>query len=350
MNAVVRIRAVALLSGALLAACGGGETFRAERLLAMGTWVDLAIAPPDEATGARLIAEIETLLRSFEADYYAWSVDGALVRLNRGLAQGESVRVDPALAALLRAAQRYSAESGGAFEPAVGELVELWGFHSAEAAPTRPPDPALIEAWLRRDARIRNLAIDLNGSVSLARGEPMTLDLGGIAEGEVVNRIIEILRAAGVENALVNVGGDLRVLGTRDGRPWRIGIQAPRAQGVLGIIELASGDAAFTSGDYQRFYEFEGRRMQHILDPSTGYPVTHTQAVTVITTDGVQADAAATALLVAGPDRWEAIARALGVDMVLRVDASGRLELTAPMRDRLQAGIEPGSDIIVVGD
>lgn len=345
----MRARAVALLTGALLAACGGGETFRAERLLAMGTWVELAIAAPDDATGARLVAEIETFLRGFERDYYAWSPDGELARLNRGLARGESVRVDPALAALLRAAQRYGAASGGAFEPAVGELVELWGFHSTEAAPTRPPDPASIEAWLRRDARIRNLAIDESGSVSLARGEPMKLDLGGIAEGEVVNRIIDILRAAGVENALVNAGGDLRVLGTRDGRPWRIGIQAPRARGVLGIVELASGEAAFTSGDYQRFYEFEGRRLHHIIDPSTGYPVTHTQAITVIAADGVQADVAATALLVAGPERWEAVAQALGVDKALRVDASGRVELTAPMRDRLQAGIDASSDIIVVG-
>jgi FAD:protein FMN transferase len=345
----VRARAVSLLAGVLLAACGSGETFRAERLLAMGTWVDLGLEAPDEATGARLVAEIETLLRGFERDYYAWSADGALARLNRGLAQGESVRVDPELAALLRDAQRYAAASGGTFEPAVGELVELWGFHSAEAAPTRPPDPASIEAWLRRDARISNLAIDETGSVSVARGEPMKVDLGAIAEGELVNRIIAILRAAGVENALVNVGGDLRVLGTRHGRPWRIGIQAPRARGVVGVVELASGEAAFTSGDYQRFFEFEGRRMHHIIDPSTGYPVTHTQAVTVITTDGVQADAAATALLVAGPGRWQAVAQALNVDKALRVDASGRVELTVPMRDRLQTGTEASSDIIVLG-
>ena len=340
--------AAAAFAGALLASCGGSDLPRAERVLAMGTWVDIVVQAPDEAAHARLIGEIERMLRVFERDYYAWS-DGALARLNAGLARGEAVQVDAELARLLRAAQRYSAQSGGAFDPAVGELVELWGFHSGTAAVRAPPDPAAIEAWLGRRTGIRDLVVAPDGTVRFAHSRSAKLDLGAIAKGEAVDRIVRRLAAAGVESALVNAGGDLRVLGDRAGLPWRVGVKAPRAAGVLGVIELADGEAAFTSGDYERFYELDGRRMHHILDPATGYPVEHTQAVTVIAQDGQSADAAATALLVAGPGRWRGAAAALGIERVLRVDATGEIEMTPAMRERLQAGAGAGSDIIAAG-
>jgi thiamine biosynthesis lipoprotein len=333
----------------LLAACrAGDDRLHEERLLAMGTWVDITLDAPDAANRNRLIGEIEALLRGFERDYYAWA-DGELARLNRAVAHDQPLRVSRELAALLTAAQRIADRSGGAFEPAVGDLVEMWGFHSAASGVGEPPDPASIARWLRRAPSIRNLSIDAAGMVRPSAGGAVMLDLGGIAKGEAVDRIVQLLSQNGVANALVNAGGDLRVLGSRAGRPWRIGIRAPRDDGLLGVLELADGEAAFTSGDYERFYEYAGQRMHHILDPATGYPVAHTQAVTVVTTGGVTADAAATALLVAGPVRWRAIADALGVTMVLRVDASGRIELTPQMRERLQAGAAAGSDIILKG-
>src|SRR5690606_26515858 len=120
------------------------------------------------------------------------------------------------------------------------------------------------------------------------------------------------LASRGIGDAIVNAGGDLRVLGRRKGRPWRIGIQDPRADTVLGVIELEDGDAAFTSGDYERFIDDADGRAHHILDPRTGRPAADTRAITVIARRGVHADAAATALLVAG-DQWPATAEALGI-------------------------------------
>lgn len=336
-----------VLACALLAACGPGGDLHEQQLLAMGTSVEITIDVPDAARRTRLVGEIDALLRDFERDYYAWA-DGELARLNRAVAKREPVRVSPELATLLTAAQRIADRSGGTFEPAVGELVEIWGFHSAATGVAEPPDPEAIVQWLGRAPTIRNLTIEPDGTIRAA-GDAGMLDLGGIAKGEAVDRIVQVLRDNGVANALVNAGGDLRVLGSRAGRPWRIGIRAPRGDGLLGILELADGEAAFTSGDYERFYEHAGRRMHHILDPATGYPVDHTQAITVVATEGVTADAAATALLVAGPARWRAVADALGITAVMRVDASGRVELTAQMRERLQAGSVAGSDIIYEG-
>jgi thiamine biosynthesis lipoprotein len=344
----MRFGAYAALAGTLLAAChGDGERFYEQRLLAMGTWVDVTIEVPEDDARTQLLGEIESLLLAFERDYYAWA-DGELAHFNAAIELRQPVSVSPDFARLLLAAQRLSKSSDGAFEPAVGALVELWGFHDASSAASDPPDPASIEQWRILAPSVRNLSIGTDGVVR-ATGNVSMLDLGGIAKGEAVDRILRLLRKYGVANALVNAGGDLRVLGSRGDHRWRIGIQAPRAPGLLGIIELADGEAAFTSGDYERYYEFEGGRMHHILDPSTGYPVSHTQAVTVIANDGVTADAAATALLVAGPDTWREMAAALGITMALRVDASGRIEATAQMRERLQPDDAAGSDILIVG-
>jgi thiamine biosynthesis lipoprotein len=337
-----------VLTGLALGACAPGpdDRYHTERIVAMGTLVDVIAEVPDPTLRAELLRDIDTLLREFERDYYAWA-DGELARLNEGIGRGDAVRVTPALADLLRVAKRYSELSDGAFEPGVGALVELWGFHNGSAAPSGPPDPAAIAAWLGRDGGVRNLEIAPDGTVTRAHGEAFMLDLGGIAKGTALDRIIAQLRAAGVQRALVNTGGQVRVLGSRDGRPWRVGIRAPRAEAVLGVVELQGGESVSTSGDYERYYDHAGKRMHHILDPRTGYPVTHTRAVTVIAADGTLADAASTALFVAGPKEWRDIAQALGVASALRVDASGEIEMTAPMRDRFQSDGDPDSPIIV---
>jgi len=345
---------------ALLATCLGGLAVAAcqpaddalvtHSLFVMATQVDIGL--PATADDARLIADIERELRQFGTDYYAWG-DGELAALNQALSAGRSFSASPSMAELLTSAQRIAELTGGAFDPGVGGLVELWGFDTAEP-PAAPPTDAAIEATRRDAGSIADLEIT-DGIVTARAGDPAThrrylLDLGGIAKGLAVDRIAARLDAAGIAPALINAGGDLRVIGNRGDRPWRIGIAAPRDDGLLGTLRLEPGEAAFTSGDYERYFEHDGARLHHILDPTTGYPANHTRAVTVIADSGVIADAAATALLVAGPARWRNAADALGVAAVLRVDASGAIEMTPPMRDRFQAESRFSSDIIATAD
>ena len=334
--------ACVLAAVVLVASCADGPPFVELRLYSMGTWVDIAVEPPADGAATAALAEIEALLRDFEVDYYAWA-DGELARLNDALQAGRTATVSAEMAALLEQARRLSAQSGGAFDPAVGRLVELWGFHSALEPPAAPPPDEAIRAWLVSGARIDALRVD--GRRVTASVRDIQLDLGGIAKGEAVDRIVDLLRRHGVRNAMVNAGGDLRVIGTRGERPWRIGIQDPREDGVLAVVELGDGDAAFTSGDYERYVEHDGRRMHHILDPRTGYPAGDTRAVTVIAKQGVLADAAATALFVAG-EGWRAAARSLAIDSVLRVDASGKVEVTKAMQRRLTAGSTREVDVV----
>lgn len=341
------LRTIVATSAALLAACAADDDRVVERrLLAMGTQVDITLAAVDPDAARNALAEIETMLSGYERDYYAWG-DGELARLNAGLHEGRPVEVSAELAELLEASLRLSEQSGGAFDPGVGALVELWGFHTDTGVERQPPDPAAIDAWLAVRPGIADLAI--GGSLIGTDADGLLIDLGGIAKGDAVDRMIRILRRNGIDDAIVNAGGDLRAIGSRYGSAWRIGIQSPRAAAILGAVELGDGEAVFTSGDYERYFDHGGERLHHILDPTTGYPAEHTRAITVIAADGVTADAAATALFVAGPGRWPDVARAMGVRHVLRVDASGRIEATRQMRDRLELGDSPGADIIVVG-
>ena len=138
----------------------------------------------------------------------------------------------------------------------------------------------------------------------------------------------------GIKNAIVNAGGDLRVIGQHGTRPWRVGIRNPNG-GVIGGVEARPDEAIFTSGVYERFRRDQQTRYPHILDPRTGWPVQGLAAVTVITKEGLLADAAATALIVAGKEDWPSVARALGLNKVLLVDESGLVYLTPEMKLRM---------------
>jgi thiamine biosynthesis lipoprotein len=194
-----------------------------------------------------------------------------------------------------------------------------------------------LNAWRHNRPTLADLSID--DDKVRGRRRDLMLDFGAIAKGFAVDRAIAILRAQGIENALINAGGNLRGLGHKmqvEGRPWRIAIRNPRGNEPLAWIELQDGEGVSTSGDYERFAVVENQRIHHLLDPASGSPVAHTIAVTVIARDATTADAASTAIFVAGPSRWRAIARAFAVQEVLRVDADGKIELTRALAARTQ--------------
>lgn len=332
------LRLAALSAGCVAIGCASPDapsTVVHERLYAMGTWVDVTLQGADGDIAGAAIGDIEQMLREFERDYYPWT-PGALAELNSAIAAGRAATVDPATRALLQRAQRLSGASDGYFDPGIGALVELWGFDTSLAETRAPPTDADIDAAV---AAIGDgiAALELDTGRVRSRSRALKVDLGGIAKGAAVERCIEILERYGIEDALVNAGGDLIAVGRAPGdRAWRVGIRHSRENKLIGIIELGAREAAFTSGDYERFFEHDGQRLHHLLDPKTGRPATHTQALTVLARDPVLADAAATALFVAGPERWRSIAERIGISKVLRVDADGTIEMTAAMSARVQ--------------
>lgn len=237
------------------------------------------------------------------------------------LNQAGSGALTPVAAAVLDASLSWARRSGGAFDPTVAPLLDLW---NVPGGPHPPPPPDLLAraAGAAGWYRVRPLAgggVDLGGTA---------LDFGGIAKGWALDRAAEVLRAKGVENFLINAGGDLVVAGSKAGTPWRVGIQHPREPGVFLRVVSPIAGSLVTSGDYERGYEWEGERVHHLLDPRTGRPAQGCQSVTVWAPAAVDADALATAVFVLGPEEGlRLVAMEPGAEALV-VDAEGRLHET----------------------
>ena len=322
-----------LLLGLLTSACQPQpEPVYRQELFAFGTIIDITTQGTDTAEARRAVQAVDALYQQEHRDWHAWQ-RGALDDLNRAIAAGKPWKTDPSIVQLIRLGQKFERLSDGLFNPAIGELLALWGFQQDERPDGPPPPPAQIADWLSHKPSSLQLKIE---NMTVTSSNPhVRLDFGGFAKGYSVGKAVELLEQRGIHNLIVNAGGDLCLRGSRGGKAWRIGIRNPRANGVLATLALKGATCVFTSGDYERYFTFEGRRYHHILDPRTGYPATGTRSVTVIADDPALADAAATALFVAGAERWQAIAVRMGIRDVLRIDDQDTAWVTPRLARRI---------------
>lgn len=277
-------------------------------------------------------SELQTQFQEMHQQWHAWE-PGMLMEINLGFASGLPVLASPDIAEMVRLSQFAEQASGGRFNPAIGNLIELWGFHTSEY-PINGPPPSGSQIQQLVEQHPSSLDISLDGLTLVSSNPSVQLDFGGIAKGYAIDLACGTLRSRGVENAIVNAGGDLRVFGKHGPRPWRIAVRNPSG-GVIGGLESGTDEAVFTSGNYERFRQDEDTRYPHILDPRTGWPVKHVASVTVIAEQGWLADAAATALIVAGLEDWTDVARSFDLELVMLVDDNGTAHLTRKMAERM---------------
>lgn len=253
-----------------------------------------------------------------------WKPDSDLSRLNRAAPEAW-VALPPEMLTVLARALEVARQSGGAFDPTVGALVDAWGFGAARGA----PDAAAIRAATQAMHRPTYQNLELEPANGRARKHaPLQVDLCGIAKGYAVDRMIDVLKQHGVAHALAALDGELRALGGQaDGQPWAVALESPTpgqrsAHGVLELQDLAVA----TSGDYRHFVQVGADRLAHTMDARRATPVRNDVAsVTVLTPDCMSADAWATALLVAGGDHGLALAQRLGLEVLFLVRRAGRL-------------------------
>lgn len=324
----------AVFAALLLTACDRAQVWHRESYV-FGTRVEVAVWGEDEAKAGEAMAAVLREFDRMHRAYHAWE-PSELTALNRAIARGEHAQVSPELARMLTDARRLAEQGEELFNPALGKLIALWGFHT-DTFEARLPDPAAVRALVASAPSMADVNID--GTEVWSDNPDVELDLGGYAKGYALDRAAAILRAQGVTDALINIGGNVMALGKKGERPWQIGIQHPRAPTPIAALALYDGEAIGTSGDYQRYFELDGRRYSHLLDPRTGEPATGTQAVTVLVTPrpgaGVLSDVASKPIFIAGDD-WQRMARRMDVTHVLRVDAAGQITVTRPMAARMQ--------------
>ena len=332
------LRLLAILSLLCLnTACSRDDAVFHDRFFAFGTLIEVTLYGVDQERAIQASDLIEQEFHQRHADWHAWE-PGALSTTNEQLARLEPFSADPVVLPLLVEANRLSRLAQGLFNPTIGKLIALWGFHANELPIGTLPDAQAINSLVEQAPSVADVTIE--GDRVSNRNPAVAYDLGAFAKGYAIDRAIDRLRELGIDNAIVNAGGDLRGIGRHGERPWRIGIRHPRQPGVLASVELEGDDSVFTSGDYERYFEVDGKRYHHIIDPRTGYPADTATSVTVIHTDAATADAAATALFVAGPDAWVAIARRMGIRYVMLIDTDGVIHMNPAMQARIR--FEPG--------
>jgi FAD:protein FMN transferase len=328
---------LALLLVLLLGGCGA--RLHKQQSYVFGTLVEITVYGEQQDKARRVT---DRVLRDFDEMHgtlHAWQ-PGPLETLNGALARAAPGRparaqLSPQLAAMLSDASRLSEQSEGLFNPAIGNLVRLWGFHSDTFAP-RLPDPKEIERLAQARPSMSDLKID--GILLEGRNPEVRLDLGGYAKGYALDLAAAYLKSQGVNNALINIGGNILALGKKGSQPWRVGIQHPRRAGALATLELHDGEAIGTSGDYQRFFEVGGKRYCHLIDPRSGRPADQTQAVTVLARGpqaGTLSDVASKPLFIAGPADWPRMAKKMGIHEALYIAADGSVSATRTMNGRL---------------
>lgn len=317
-----------------LAACSPPPLVQQQSYV-FGTLVEISAIDDPGSRAAPAIAEVLARFDELHRTLHAWQ-PSELSRLNAALARGERAAVSPELAALLRDAQALSRQSNDLFNPAIGGLIALWGFHS-DRPQARVPEAAAIARWAMAAPSMRNLHIE-NG-VAWSDNPAVQLDLGGYAKGRALDDAVAILKRHGIRNALVNIGGNVIALGRHGDRPWRVGIQHPRKPGTLATLDLHDGEAVGTSGDYQRAFEEDGRRYSHLIDPRSGRPADGMQSVTILVRGqeaGTRSDALSKPLFIDGAGRLANNASALGVGDYLAVDAAGQIHVSPAMKARLR--------------
>ncbi len=303
----------------------------------MGTWVRISIWTGSTTHAASITQQIENQLKQQGIDWYPWSEDShsELRRLNAALNKGATFNASDDLLQLLKMSMRMHLASEGFFDPAVMPMTAAWGFANyPQPTLTTLPSTTFLRSWQRSRPKLTDLILQ-DHFVSSARHD-LQLDLGAIAKGYALDLVKQHLHQSGISQACINLGGQLLVIGkSLPATCTWIHLQNPRSNDSLGKIKLMDGESISTSGDYQRNALVDGNLIHHLLDPYTGAPVPHTQSVTVIASSAALADAASTALMAAGPAHWRAIAKKLGIREALRIDTSGKIEVSTALYSRL---------------
>lgn len=265
----------------------------------MGTTVEVTVyrSSTEAHSAADDLDAAFTVITGVDDRMSLYKAGSELVGLNAQAGSG-SVNVSAPLFEILDASHFYANLSNGAFDATLQPLVALWGFYDVREAAV--PSQSEIDTVLRV-VGTDHMRLD-NAAATVALDAGAAIDLGGIAKGYAIDLALEALSARGVTAALVNLGGNVGVIGSPPGdRPWVVGLKHPRDEGLIGRLEFTTG-AVSTSGDYDRYFEAEGVRYSHLLDPRTGWPVDALAALTVHAPTATAADALSTAAFVLGPE------------------------------------------------
>lgn len=301
-----------------------------------GTIVDISIygesdKKAEEATQA-ILKEFTRLHNSL----HAWKKSD-LTHLNESIAKNKPYKNASAeLIEIINEAKVLENASNHLFNPAIGELIDYWGFHQDEFNPIHP-NPSKIKTLVERNPSLDQVRI--SGSTISSTNAHVKIDLGGYAKGYALDQASKILHDHHIKNALINIGGNIIAIGQHGNKPWRVGIQDPRGSQAIAKLDLLDGWAIGTSGDYQRYFMIDGVRYCHLIDPFKGFPVQGVYSVTVLIEPaqnaGALSDVLSKPLFIGKKEDRQAIAQKLNIRHYLIIE-DNVISVTQTMADKIQ--------------
>lgn len=329
--------AVAMMLVSIGCACGG-SSLQHHRLSGrtMGTnyHIELAMGVDRGALSRNQVkVSIELELEAIERAMSSYREDSEVTRFNHHQSD-VPFSVSPETAEVFNIARIVGEMTEGALDITVGALVNVWGF-GPTVTPAAVPDPETLQQ-LENSVGHETIEVDLESSTLRKMQPHVVCDLSAVAKGYGVDRIAHLLNGYGIENYMVEVGGEVRTLGLNaQGLPWRIAIERPSdGPAEIETVVPLSGLSIATSGDYRNYHEYEGQRFSHIIDPRTGSPISHRLAsVSVIHRECAFADAFATALLVMGPEEGMNLAEKLRLPALFIIRNQDSTYQTRPSKD-----------------
>ncbi|MCX5666026.1 MAG: FAD:protein FMN transferase [Candidatus Omnitrophica bacterium] len=306
----------------------------------MGTVVQIKVsidpAKYGEVRAKDAIGRAFDEIKRIEDIYSVYKDESEISRINR-LRKNERLQISDGVFNLIRKTLDYSERTGGAFDITVKPLVDLW---SGVKKANKLPDEYELKRALGR-VGFKSVVLDEVARTIHFKKDKMSIDLGGAAKGYASDRAVRVLEENGIDNALVNSGGDMYCLGKRTAHElWKVGVQHPRDRNRT-FLEIRLKDRAIdTSGDYERYFTIDGKRYSHIIDPRTGYPIgDDVVSASVIAPDSTTADILATAMCILGEKGFDIIKKSGGIDAVLVTEKAGRLTV------KMSEGIRKSYDI-----
>lgn len=287
----------------------------------MGTFWRVSVIGVDEAKAQALRAKVQAQLDADDRLLSTWKNDSALMRFNHA-ADTRPWPVSEAMADIVTLSLRIGAKTHGAMDITVGPLVNLWGF-GPDKQPVATPDAQAIAAAKARTGLQHLQVINQSGRQFLQKDIPdLFVDLSTVGEGYAADHLARLMEQEGISRYLVSVGGALVSRGMNgEGKPWQVAIQKPTDQenAVQAIVDI-NGHGISTSGSYRNYYELDGKRISHVIDPQTGQPITHKLvSVTVIAPTALEADGWDTGLMVLGPEKAQQVVREQGLAVYMIV-------------------------------
>ena len=287
----------------------------------MGTRVLVELWHPDEAQGRAAVGAVMDEMRRIDREMSPFKASSLLSYMNREAARSP-VEITPELFELMWKSVRISELTGGAFDVTFASAGRKYDYRKH----VKPDHEALAEAMPAID--YHHLQFDRQHTRIRYLHRGVYVDLGGIAKGHAVDRAIGILQKRGITQAMVGAGGDTRIIGDRRGEPWVVGVRDPRKEGENVAVLPLTDVAVSTSGDYERYFELDGVRYHHIIDPKTGDSAREVRSVTVLGDEATTTDALSTSVFVLGVEKGLALVNRLpGIDAII-IDGEGRMHFS----------------------